>query len=315
MNRHALAYIALASATAGWAISPIFMRYMIGAYDPFTQAFLRYGFATLILLFISSIWFRDGLKQAFLRPKTTLGLAVLNAAMQTTWTISLYHTTATAAQLITKIQVLMIIAMSYFLYREERAVITSPRYIAGTVLGFIGVGGVLLEDPGASLIPKVDLAILLLLFTSVCWSIYAVWGKHIVKDLHPISMFTVVALYTSTIFAANMLLFGDPAAIPAAGAHMLGVAALSSVLPIAIAHAAYHYAQRQLGSAFCISVMLINPAVTNALALFFWADESMNGIQWAGAGILTLGSYFVIQAERRAGEPRLPETVPPGAKL
>jgi len=310
MNRQVLAYIALASATAGWAISPIFMRYMKDAYDPWTQAFLRYGFATLILLVISAIWFRPGLKAAFLRPKATLGLALLNATMQTTWTFSLYHTTATTAQLITKTQVLMIIAMSYVLYHEERAVITSPRYVLGTVLGFIGVGGVLLKDPSVTLLPAVDLAAFLLLFTSVCWSIYAVWGKHIVKDLHPVPMFTAVAVYTSTIFAFNMFLFGTPEAIVSSGSHMLGVAALSSILPIAIAHAAYHYAQRHLGSAFCISVMLINPAVTNGLALLFWSDESMNWIQWTGAGVLTLGSFFVIQAQRRASDSRA-EFAPP----
>lgn len=312
MNRQALAYIALASATAGWAISPIFMRYMKDAYDPWTQAFLRYGFAALILLVISGLWFRPGLKAAFLRPKATLGLAVLNAAMQTTWTFSLYHTTATTAQLITKTQVLMVILISYVLYHEERAVITNPRYIFGTVLGFIGVGGVLLKDPAASLVPSIDLAAYLLLFTSVCWSIYAVWGKHIVKDLHPVPMFTAVAVYTSSIFAVNMALFGEPGDIASAGPGMLGIAAASSVLPIAIAHAAYHYAQRQLGSAFCISVMLVNPAVTNGLALLFWPDESMNCIQWTGAGVLTLGSYFVIQAQRRASSNRCAAPVPAG---
>ena len=315
MNTQALAYIALASATAGWALSPIFMRLMTGAYDPFTQAFLRYGFATLILLAISGIWFRPGLLRAIRAPRATLGLAVLNAAMQTTWTVSLYHTTATTAQLITKTQVLMVILISYIIYHEERAVITSPRYILGTALGLIGVCGVLMDDPGSTLLPSVDLAVVLLLFTSVCWSVYAVWGKHIVKDLHPVPMFTVVAVYTSTIFAANMFLFGDPATIADAGTNMLALAAFSSVLPIAIAHAAYHYAQRQLGSAFCISVMLINPAITNGLALLFWADESMNAIQWAGAVVLTLGSYFVIQAQRNADEARLRVPVPPGSRV
>lgn len=315
MKPPAVAYIALAAATAGWAISPIFMRYIADAYDPWTQAFLRYGFATILLLAFSLIWFRDELKAAFLRPRATLGLALLNATMQTTWTFSLYHTTATTAQLITKTQVLMIIAMSYVLYHEERAVITSPRYIIGTLLGFLGVGGVLLKDPSASLIPAFDLAAWLLLFTSVCWSVYAVWGKHIVRDLHPVPMFTAVAVYTSAIFAFNMFAFGNPETVMTAGPRMLGIAAFSSILPIAIAHAAYHYAQRQLGAAFCISVMLINPAVTNGLALLLWADESMNAVQWAGAGVLTLGSYFVIQAQRRAGEPQSKVPVPPGSRV
>ena len=300
MNRNAIAYLALSSAVLGWSISPIFMRLLTKAYDPFTQAFLRYGTAAVILVVISVIWFRPGLVAAIRRPKATLGLALLNATMQTTWTISLYYTTATTAQLITKTQVVMIIAMSYFIYHEERSVITSPRYLFGSVLGILGVCGVLMDNPEQSMFPQPNYAAGLLLFTSVCWSVYAVWGKHIVKELHPVPMFTVVAVYTSTIFAINMWLFGSPATILSAGGNMLALAAFSSILPIAIAHCAYHYAQRHLGSAFCISMMLINPAITNFLALLFWADESMNWIQWLGAGVLTLGSYFVIQAQRRA---------------
>ncbi len=300
MNRQTLAYIALAAATLGWSISPIFMRLLADGYDPYTQAFLRYAFAALILVVISLIGFRKGLMEAIRRPKSTLGLALLNTIMQTTWTISLYHTTATTAQLITKTQVLMVIAMSYFLYHEERAVITNPRYIVGTILGFLGVAGVLMDDPAHSMLPQMNLAALLLLFTSVCWSVYAVWGKHIVKDLHPVPMFTVVAVYSSMGFAVNMFLFGDVSTIASAGSNMLALAAFSAILPIAVAHAAYHYAQHKLGSAFCISVMLITPPLTNGLALLFWADESMNAIQWIGAGVLTLGSYFVIQAQRKA---------------
>lgn len=312
MNRPALAYTALAAATLGWALSPIFMRYMTGAYDPYTQSFLRYAFATVCLLVFSALFYREGFAAALKRPGATLGLALLNVVMQTAWTVSLYHTTATAAQLITKIQVLMIIAMSYVLYHEERAVIRSPRYIFGTVLGFLGLGGVLMDNPGASLLPTLDLSVVLLLFVSVCWSVYAVWGKHVVRDLHPVPMFTVVSLYTTIGFAANMLVFGDSGTIMSGGTTMLGIAALSSVLPIAIAHAAYHYAQHKLGSAFCISVQLVTPAITNGLALFFWPDESMNLIQWIGAAVLTVGSLFVIQAQRRASADRLPLVVTEG---
>lgn len=312
MNRHALAYSALAAATLGWALSPIFMRYMTGTYDPYTQSFLRYAFAMIILLGISAIGYREGFMAALRRPRATVGLAALNFVMQTAWTVSLYHTTATAAQLITKIQVLMIIAMSYFLYQEERAVIRSPRYIIGTALGFIGLAGVLMDDPSKSLLPTLDIAVFLLLFVSVCWSIYAVWGKHVVKDLHPVPMFTVVSIYTTVAFGVNMLIFGSPGTIVSGGSHMLGVAALSSVLPIAVAHAGYHYAQHRLGAAFCISVQLITPAITNGLAVFFWPDERMNAIQWIGAGILTTGSFCVIQAQRKASAESAPLVVTEG---
>ena len=57
---------------------------------------------------------------------------------------------------------------------------------------------------------------------------------------------------------------------------------------------------------------MITPAITNGLALFFWPDESMNLIQWIGAAVLTAGSLFVIQAQRKASADSAPLVVTEG---
>ena len=91
---------------------------------------------------------------------------------------------------------------------------------------------------------------------------------------------------------------GDPHTLAAAGTRTTIIALLSGTLPIAIAHCAFHFAQKQLGAAFCNSVIMLNPLLTHAIALLLWHNEKMNWIQWLGAALLLTGTYMVIRAER-----------------
>lgn len=299
-STRSLSYAALLTATCGWSLSPVFIRLLSGAYDPFTQALIRYLGALAPLLVYSMVAYRADLLRALRRPGATLGLALANATMQTAWTVAIYHTTATTAQLMSKLQIPFIIIFSYLLFKEERTVIRNPLFLVGALLGLIGVSAVLMDDPSAPLIPQVNFAVLLLLYVSVSWSVYAVWGKHAVADIHPVPMFTVVAAYTVVYFAALSLIVGRPGALLSAGAGVNGLALLSGTVPIAAAHCTFLYAQKHLGAAFCASIIMLNPLLTHVLALFLWPDERMIWIQWAGAALLIGGSFMVIHAERRA---------------
>ncbi|HPO14159.1 MAG TPA: DMT family transporter [Candidatus Hydrogenedentes bacterium] len=296
MNRHLIAYIALFVTTFGWSLSPVFIRYLSGAYDPYSQAFIRYFSATVVLVVVSGILYRSGLRQAFLNP-ATFGLAVANTVMQTAWTVGVYSTTATVAQFVVKLQVPLIILLSFFLFREERGVIRSPLFLIGTLLGLFGVGGVLIQDPSTSLLPSLNTATLLIIFTAFTWSIYAVWGKHAVGALHPVPMFTSVAVYTTIMFGILSFFVGNPHTLISAGAHITALALLSGTLPIAIAHCTFFYAQKHLGASVCTSVTMLNPLITHFIALLLWHDESMYWVQWVGAANLLTGTFLVIHAE------------------
>jgi drug/metabolite transporter (DMT)-like permease len=301
MNQRWTALVALALATFGWALSPVFIRYLKGPYDPYSQATLRYASAAAFLMVYSLILHRGGLRQAFAAPGATLGLAAMNVLLQATWTAGLYLTTATIGQLIVKIQVPMVIVLSFLVFREERAIIRSPWFVLGTLISILGAAGVLLEDVGAAYLPRLDWAVALLLVSALSWSVYAVWGKRTVaRRLNAIPMFTVVALYTTLGLGLSSLLLGDPSTILEAPASTTMLAIFSGILPIAVAHSAFHYAQKHLGSAFCGSILLLNPLLTHGLALMLWTDEAMIWIQWVGAAALLGGSAMVIRAGRKA---------------
>jgi len=312
MNHRLLPYLAIAVTAFGWALSPVFMRYMSASYDPLTQAFIRYCSAMVVLVPFSAYFYGAELRRLLSQPRNLIGLALLAVLMQTLWTYSLYLTTATTAVLITKLQVAFVIVLSFVLFREERAVIRSPGYLFGTLLGVTGVILFVQADSQASLMPQHHLAVLVLIVVSLCWAAYAVWGKHLVMNTHSVPMFTVVSLFATLGFLVLMSAAGNPASLIAAGPRVALIAFVSGVFSLGIAHCTFHYAQKHLGSAFSSSITLLSPLITHVFARLLWADELLATIQWIGGASLIAGSYLVVQAQRKRGQdPTRDETPPP----
>lgn len=299
--RKVTAGVALFTASFGWALAPVFIRYLSHTYDPYSQMLIRYGTGALALTGVCLAFFRDEFLQTLRKPQLVVPLAAVIVGHQFSWTMGTYGSTATVAQLTTKLSVILIIVFSYVMFHEERSVIRSPWYLLGTILSFAGVAAVLAKDR-ASVMPVFDRYALFLLLTGLLWSVYVVWAKHLVAGIHPVPLFTVLALWTTAGFAVLALAFGDWTTLVNAGPRMTLIAVASGLVPIATAHPAYHYAQKHLGAAFCSSLNLLNPLMTYAFALCLWPDEQLQPTQWAGAVVLLAGTFLVTLAARRAGE-------------
>ncbi len=290
--------VALAVAAIGWALAPVFIRLLSDAYDPYSQAFVRYASAALALVGVCLVAFRQEFFRLLRNPRGILALAALNVLQQCTWTIGCYGSTATAAQLITKLNVVFVIIFAFFLFREERAVICNPLYAAGTSLGLVGVAAVLARDP-SSLVPVLDRSSVLLLLTAMFWGVYIVWARRLVLRIHPVPMFTVLAILTTFGFGILSLLLGRAHTLVEAGPRTTAIAIVSGLLPIATAHPCFHYAQKHLGSAFCTSIILLNPLLTYLFGTLMLPDESLTSSQWVGAAILLSGTLMVTVAGHR----------------
>lgn len=291
------AYGALALTIFGWGIAPVFIRFMSDTYDPFTQSFVRYVFGTAALLALCLGKHRPALIRSLFHP-AAIALGILNFLNQTSWTWGCYGAEATVAQLISKINLVFIILLSWMIFREERAVIRHPLYIGGTAVSFVGVTLVLMTDP-ASFAPRIDIYTIMLLLTSVGWAVYSVWGKHLVRDIHPLPMFTAVAVYSTIGFWATAEAFGTTEGAWSVPAVILVTAAVSGAISIAGSHACHHYAQKYLGAAFCGSIGLLNPLVTYFFALVILPDERLAPTQWIGAVILSAGALGILLAAQR----------------
>ena len=285
----------------GWALTPVFVRYMSGAYDPYAQAFIRYVSAAVVLLLYAFIYHRSDLRRAFSQWRTLLPMSLLVLGMQTAWMVAIYHTTATMSQLVTTLQAPLVILLSFIVFHEERRVIRSPGYVVGSLLCLVGVIAVFMREDGGTVRFRVDFAMVLLMIVSAAWAVYAVWGRHTAKGLHPVAMFTVLSVYVSIGFVFVMFCFGDPQTLWSAGLRMNFIAFISGVICIAAAHCGFHYAQVRLGSAYCTSIQLGSPFITHVLAYALWPDEALLLIQWAGGIMLVGGGLLVVRARWKTG--------------
>ncbi len=274
-------------ATLAWSLTPVFIRGLKDAYDPYSQAFYRFLFATIALTAVC-LWRHRAEFLRLLRGSWGLvGLGVVNALHMWTWTEGAYGSTATIAQLINKLSVVFVVVMAYIFYSEERAVIRSGRFQGGTLLSIAGLVAVLSHDAVST--PK---ATAFLVSTSFLVAIYLVWARHLVLRSHPLPMFAVSAIHTTLVLGALSALFGEPACILRATVEQNTALIVSGLIPIASAHPCYNFAQKYLGAALTQSLSLINPLFTHLIALGFWSNERLSLLQWLGASALIAGTLL-----------------------
>ncbi|MCX8063700.1 MAG: DMT family transporter [Candidatus Hydrogenedentes bacterium] len=291
------AIIALALAIGGWSLSPIFIRYLREAYDPYTQSGVRYIGSILFLIPYSYIVYRKELLKAFLSPIPTFLLSLINVFMQSLWTIGIYYSTASLGQILVKIQIPIVSILSFIVFQEERNIIKSWRFIVGSLLALAGSILLVYEPSIVSVLPKIYLATICLFLSALLWGVYSVYGKHTVaNELHPVPMFAVISIYTTIGLFVLGFLIGEPQKLIQAPTETHTIAVFSGIIPIAIAHSAFHYAQKYLGSAFTNTMLTLTPLTTHGLALIIWRDEALTLIQWTGTIILLTGCMLVVWA-------------------
>ncbi|HOJ68620.1 MAG TPA: DMT family transporter, partial [Candidatus Hydrogenedentes bacterium] len=229
-------------------------------------------------------------------------ISLLVVVLQTAWTVAVYHTTATMAQLLSKLHAPLVILLSYMVFHEERGVIANWKFLSGAVLSLAGAVLVVTRRDSALPLPNLDLAFWLLMLVNVCWAAYIVASRHTCKELQPASMFAVIALMTGILFTPVALVLGDPRQLWSAGPVALGIGFISGAISISLSHSMFHYAQVRLGAAFSTTLQLSNPLITYVVAVLLWPDEGLGVLQWMGAIALIGGGTLVVNA-RELGEP------------
>ncbi len=295
MSQKRRAGIALSLAIIGWSFSPIFIRYLQNAYDPFTQAGIRYAGAVIFLVPYCIVFYRDSFKKAFRRPIPTLILSATNVIMQSAWTIGIYYSTASLGQILVKIQIPIVAFLSFLVFSEERYLIKRPQFIVGSLLGIAGSILLVYKPSSINEFPYLYLAVLSLFLSAFLWGIYCVYGKYTVeRELHPIPMFGVISIYTTAGLLLLGYFLGEPEKVFQVSPSIHLIALFSGLLPIAVAHSSFHYSQWHLGSAFCNTLLTLNPLITHFIALLLWRDEVLNSVQWVGTFVLIFGCILVL---------------------
>ena len=298
------ATFACLGALAFWSLGPIFIKYLTGYVDSWTQNLLRYSVACLFWLPFLVISIKTKrLDHRVWRRALIPGIA--NILMQSLWAAAFYYIGPAFMVLQTKTNIIWIAGFSLIFFSEERALAKSKRFWIGLTLSVIGLIGVMYHE--------VDLAeagiitgIIVAQAAAFMWGVYTISVKIAFRDIDSRSGFSVISIYTVAGLAVSALLFGKVETAAQMGAWQWACVVISGIMAIALAHTLYYAAMKRIGATIPALVILAQPFIVLAISHVVFG-ESMNIFQLLFGIVLLIGSALAIWAQqhlKRNGKPQ-----------
>jgi drug/metabolite transporter (DMT)-like permease len=278
-----------------WAFGPIFIKYLTGYIDLWTQNLLRYSAACLFWLPFLLFAIRRKRFETKIWRKALLP-AVPNIVMQCLWAAGFYYIGPAFMVLLTKTSIVWVVAFSFILFADERALIKSKRFWLGLALSAIGVVGVMYykDDFAAT---KTLIGITIALITAFAWALYTIAAKIAFKDIDSHHGFSVISIYTVAGLFVLALLFGKVQESVTMGAWRWACVVISGVTAISLGHVLYYVAIKRIGATIPALVILSQPLIVFAISNVVFG-ESLNAIQLLFGVILLIGSAFALWAQQ-----------------
>ncbi len=288
------ATFACIGALSFWALGPIFIKYLTGYVDSWTQNLLRYSVACLVWL--PFLVFSIKTKRLDTRVwRRAVPPAVANVVMQSLFAYAFYYIGPAFMVLLTKSSIIWITSFSLIFFPEERTLVKSKRFWSGLALSAMGVIGVLYykEDFAAA---GTLTGIVLALAMAFMWAVYIVSARIAFKDIDSRHCFSVISIYTVGGLCLLALLFGELGDCVKMGAWQWACVVISGATAIAMSHTLYYSAMRRIGATIPGLVMLAQPFIVLAISSVVFG-ESLNVFQLLFGVVLLAGSGLAIWAQ------------------
>lgn len=278
-----------------WSLGPIFIKYLTGYVDSWTQNMLRYSVACLFWLpFLVFSIKTKRLDHRVWRRALIPGIA--NILMQSLWAAAFYYIGPAFMVLQTKTNIIWIAGFSFIFFSDERALIKSKRFWIGLTLSIIGLVGVMYNEVELAEAGMIT-GIIIAQAAAFMWGVYTLSVKIAFKDIDSRSGFSVISIYTLAGLAISALLFGKVETAGQMGAWQWACVVISGVTAIALAHTLYYAAIRRIGATIPAMVILVQPFIVLAISSVVFG-ESMNIFQLFFGVVLLIGSTLAIWAQQ-----------------
>jgi len=278
-----------------WSLGPIFIKYLSGHVDSWTQNLLRYSVACSFWLPFLAINIKRKQIDAKLWRKALLPAAA-NIAMQSLWAAGFYYIGAAFMALLSKTSVIWITGFSLLFFADERGLVKSKRFWLGLVLSVTGVIGVIYhkQDFAAS---GTMTGVVIALVTAFMWAVYTLSVRIAFRDTDSRSGFSVISIYTVAGLFVLAITFGKLEECVTMGARPWAAVVISAVTAIALGHVLYYAAMRRIGATVPALVVLAQPFSVLAISNIVFG-ESLNGLQLIFGVVLLAGSALSIWAQQ-----------------
>ena len=278
-----------------WSVGPIFIKFLTGHLDVWTQNLLRYS--TACLFWLPFLLFAVRKKRIDNRVWRRAVLpAAANTIMQSFWAGAFYYINPAFMVLLMKSSIIWIAAFSLVFFAQERGLVKSKRFWLGLVLCVIGVVGVTLFK-GDFAATETITGIVIALAAAFMFGVYTVSAKIAFRDIDSRNSFSVVTIYTVAGLCILALIFGKPADCVEIGLWPWACVVISALVSIAFSHVLYYAALKRIGATIPSLVLLSSPFIVLAISSVVFG-ESLNGPQWLFGVVLLVGSALAIWAQQ-----------------
>jgi len=296
-----VATAATLGALVGWSIGPLFIKYLAGQVDSWTQNALRYVVAGLFWL---PFLLHSTAKGTFAAKTWRRALlpSVANVTMQSLWAAGFYYIGPAFMTMLSKTSILWVAGFSLIVFREERPLMRSVRFWLGLLLSLGGLVGVVAFKGDFSAAGTLT-GIVLALSQAFMWGVYTISVRVAFQDIDPRASFSVMSIYAAVGLSVCAFLFGNPSQALALDVRGWAAVLISSIAAIALAHVFYYTAIRRIGATIPMLVVLAQPFVVFSMSSVLF-HERMNGIQLLFGAVLLVGSGLSVWAQQHLrGEP------------
>jgi drug/metabolite transporter (DMT)-like permease len=289
------ATLACLGALSFWSLGPIFIKYLTGYVDSWTQNLLRYSVACLFWLpFLVLSIKTKRLDHKVWRRALIPGMA--NILMQSLYAAAFYYIGPAFMVLQMKTNIIWIGGFSLIFFSEERALVRSKRFWIGLTLSVVGLIGVMYHEVELAE-ARIITGIIVAQAAAFMWGVYTISVKIAFSDIDSRSGFSVISIYTVAGLAVSALLFGKVETAVQMGAWQWACAVISGVTAIALAHTLYYAAMRRIGATIPSLVILAQPFIVLAISYVVFG-ESMNIFQLLFGIVLLIGSALAMWAQQ-----------------
>ncbi|MBN2018815.1 MAG: DMT family transporter [Sedimentisphaerales bacterium] len=278
-----------------WSSAPLFIEYLTGHLDLWTQNLLRYGAACLFWLPVLLMAAKAGRL-----PKRVWVCALLpfipNIIMQNLWAAAFYYIDPGFASLLATTAFLWVIILSIIFFTDERRLLKNRQFRLSIILSLVGLAGVMFFHPAFTCSYTI-IGIAIMLLYGFIWGLYAVAVKAALKDIDARVGFSVVSIYTIVSLFILILFKGRPSRcleMPFSG---WAAVIVSGIVGIAVGHVLYYISIRRLGSTTPSLVQLAQPFVVVVISYVIFG-ESLSALQLIFGVVLIAGSALAILSKR-----------------
>jgi len=280
---------------ACWSLGPIFIKYLTGYIDSWTQNLLRYSVACLFWL----PFLLKAVKRGQIEPKLwrkAIVPAAANIAMQSLWAAGFYYVGAAFMALISKSSVIWITAFSLVFFADERGLVKSKRFWLGLVFSITGVIGVIYykQDFAAS---GTITGVIIAIVCAFMWAVYVLSARIAFRDTDSRIGFSIISIYTVAGLFVFGIIFGRIEQCLKMGIWPWVSIVISAVTAIALGHVLYYAAMKRIGAMIPALVILAQPFTVFAISRVVFG-ESLSSLQLLFGLVLLAGSALAIYAQQ-----------------